>query len=105
MVVVTFDGDFISALSKASQINNHDELNRIVLDINNDQFTDYETLARKIRKYVDDFDPKEEDRYKIVLYIVNMLRPELQDLLSPVQVILSLRPEARRPRYLCFGGK
>ena len=105
MVVVTFGDDFVNALEQASQINTHDELNRIVLDINNGQFTDYEILARTIRRQVDELDPKEEDRYKTVLYIVNMLRPELQDLLSPVQVILSLRPEARRPRFLCLRGK
>lgn len=99
-VVVSLKDLTEDALENARRSNNSSEVSRIILNLNSEKFTDYETLVRSIKEHVDNLDPFEPRT--IVQYILENLRPEYRRLLDPVNIILSSKKKKRRNSLLCF---
>lgn len=90
-------------LKRVTEINNFNELNNIVMEINNSQFSTYKDLVLKLRTLVDEFDPV--DRAATISQILSMIRPDVKELLDPVNIILLLDPKKESPTCLCFARK
>lgn len=89
-------------LKRVTEINNFNELNNIVMEINNSQFSTYKDLVLKLGTLVDEFDPV--DRAATISQILSMIRPDVKELLDPVNIIL-LEPKEESPTCLCFARK
>lgn len=88
-------------LEHATEVNNQNELNKILKDLNEMNFLDYKSLMKQIRVQVKELDPFEPEN--TVNYILDNIRPDLKKLIDPVHMILS--SSTSRPRWFhCFRG-
>lgn len=87
-------------LKKATEINNFNEITKIVMELNNTQFKSYKDLVKLFSRLIDEFDPV--DRSSATAEILSMVRPDIRELLDPVNVIV-VTSQNKKQTCRCFG--
>lgn len=85
-VTFTHGMNISEALNSAVKINNALEIARIISEINEGTYTSFDVLVTDIKMHVKELDPFDE--YNTIRYIIDNIRPELQELLDPVRIIM-----------------
>lgn len=77
------------------------EISRMVYILNGKKYSDYLELSFDMRKLLDDFDPVNKEA--VINCIFKQLRPEHQELFSPVNILKNSKPQVHRRRLWLSG--
>lgn len=92
-------------LDLAMKQNNSEEIQKIVQAINSKVFEDYVSMAKAIRKQVQDLDPFDPE--SVIGYILDNVSPEHKKIMDPVQIVIKteLSTQSTTCWSRCFPGR
>lgn len=81
--------------------NNSHETKKIIDTLNSKMYRDYLELSIELRRLVEEFDPFSKE--SVIEYIFKNLRPEHQNMFSPVKIVMLQERHRQQRLFGCFS--